>query len=595
LADRASGSVVRSALAETNPWRRRRLLRAHLRPDAVLDDDDGRALEAALDHADVARREAALDVARALGGAALPLLRRLVGHPSARTRRLAIDALAGLGADGAAVLVAAFDDSLLAVRASAVDAYARAMGVDGVPTLLELLAGARTSSVVALAALIGIDAAGATCPRAILARWLKDALTSTVALRLAGRAGDFEALLPAVVGTSPLRRRAAVVGLADAFAAGARIVDVEGARWTLLDAAFDADGTVAAAACVVLGHIGDVAALAQVVCAPDAVRVLPALHRAIALLEAGEREALANELVQRAPGNDVASELVEALAIAPTERATSRAEADFAAAAAWFGARLGLAFDRASHARLRARLAARMEVVGVATLGAYLDRLENDESEALVAFDLVTIHETCFFRDRAQLAAFRHELVPALAASGRRHLVVWSAGCSTGEEAWTIAVLLDDAVRAGVIDDYEVTGTDVSARAIARAGEARYAARAFRDPIDDVERAAFRWEGEAGRAIAQPVDRLRARVRFRALNLLSDVDNVVPRCDVVFCRNVLIYMTDVARARVVEAVRERLLPGGALVLGSAEALWQSDAPLSPWPLSRALVWRREHE
>jgi chemotaxis protein methyltransferase CheR len=594
LGDATLAQLVCEAVDERDAYRRRRVLLARLPANIALDTVAEQVVEAALDDVDVARREAALDVTWMLGRAALPLLRRLIAHRSARTRRLAIDALARLGDEGADVVVTAFSDPLLAVRACAVDAYARAAGVGGVPTLLRLLDDAEVSATIALAALLGVESAGATCPRALLSRWLADPLTAAVALRLAGKAGDVEALLPALAGASPQLRRAAVVGLADALGTGARLVDVVLAREPLLAAAADADVAVAEAAIVVLAYAGDVDGLVAVA-RGEGGRLLSALHRAVSTLDRAQQAALLERLERDPLPGDVARELIDALQRRRAGGSATRGEADFDAVAAWFEGRLGLSLDRASHARLRARLSSRIDALAVESLGRYLERLQRDPAEAAAAFDLVTIHETYFFRERPQLSALRDVVVPTLAASGRRRLRVWSAGCSTGEEAWTIAVLLDDAVRAGVVDDYEVFATDVSERAIATAAEANYPRRAFRGDIDDLARAAFDWSGEGDRARARPLERLRERVRFGTLNLLDDVATRVPRCEIVLCRNVLIYMTGVARARVVAAIHERLVPGGALLLGHSETLMQASTPLSPWPVGRALVWRREAE
>lgn len=595
MVDAPLASIVRDAVAERDAFRRRQILRARIGADVVVDVEGERALAAAIDDADVHCREAALDVCFALGLAALPLLRRLVAHHSARTRRLVVDALARLGDDGATVLVGVFCDPLLAVRAAAVDAFARAAGRAGVPTLLDVLGAPDTSPTVALSALLGVESAEATCPRALLARWLADPLTSTAALRLAGRAGDVEVLLPALDGASPLQRRAAIVGLADALGGGARVVDLGAAHATLMAAVVDADVTVAGAAVVVLAHAGDLEGLVSVIEGGDGARLLPALHRAVTTLGRQQQGVLLERLQRTGAVGDVAREMVEALQRLRAGASSTRGETAFDAVAAWFEETLGLALDRATHARLRARLAVRMDALRIGSPEAYLHRLQNDATEAAAAFDVVTIHETYFFREEPQLAAFRDEVVPTLAAAGRRRLCVWSAGCSTGEEAWTLAALLDDARNAGVIDDYEVIATDVSARAVAHAVEATYAARSFRSAVDERRRALFEWSGEGQRATVRPIARLRERVRFAALNLLDDVTAAVPRCDVVLCRNVLIYLTDAARTRVLGAIHERLRPSGALLLGHSESLLHADTAFTPWPVGRALLWRRGSE
>ncbi len=199
--------------------------------------------------------------------------------------------------------------------------------------------------------------------------------------------------------------------------------------------------------------------------------------------------------------------------------------------------------------------------------------------------DAVTVQETRMFRAAPQIAAFRAAVLPGLvAAAGARPLVLVSAGCATGEEAWTLAIL---AARAGA-QAWRVLGLDLCRPALSLAQEARY----HLGPPD-----ALREVPEADRALLSlgvqafaPAPALRPRVAFRRANLL---DPGLPpgEADVVLCRNVLIYLTPEGRMAVLRRLVAALRPGGALLLGPTDSP-PAGLGLQPAGGSGFGIWRR---
>jgi chemotaxis protein methyltransferase CheR len=198
--------------------------------------------------------------------------------------------------------------------------------------------------------------------------------------------------------------------------------------------------------------------------------------------------------------------------------------------------------------------------------------------------------ETYLFRQEYQLRAFSRELLPRLAeanASSRR-LAVWSAGCSTGEEVYTLAILIHES---GLFDGWEVRvfGSDISKHNVAFARRGVYRQASFRTTSPETRRSYFEDVSDGARV----KDSIRKYCHFGQLNLLdSGRASIVGRVDVVFCRNVLIYFDLRSRKTVIENLYERLVPGGYLLLGHSESLLNVTTAFELVHLSEDLVYRR---
>jgi chemotaxis protein methyltransferase CheR len=185
--------------------------------------------------------------------------------------------------------------------------------------------------------------------------------------------------------------------------------------------------------------------------------------------------------------------------------------------------------------------------------------------------DEVTTRETAFIRDRGQLDAIPWpDLVRSARAAGSGTIRVWSAGCASGEEAYTLALLADQ-VFGPMPPPVEVLGTDISGAALAAAAAGRYGERAIR-ALSQPERDRYLVRRADGSYLAGA--RLRALVRFRGHNLARDP--IPPpgegAFDLVVCRNVLIYFEQRRAARVIELLGQSLRAGGRLLLGASDAL-----------------------
>src|SRR4051794_24105396 len=236
-----------------------------------------------------------------------------------------------------------------------------------------------------------------------------------------------------------------------------------------------------------------------------------------------------------------------------------------------------------------------MRASGCGDVRAYLDLVSGpagtDERQALV--DEVTIPETHFFRNPPQIRALRTHVLPELLrhAASTRRLRIWSAGCSTGEEPYTVAMLLRELLPATSGWDVQVLATDVSTRAIAAAEAGRYGERAFvmTEPVDQQR---FFWLDTDSRDFVVR-DEVRDLVEFRHHNLVTDPPPFGPgEVDLVLCRNVTIYFDRTTTKRLMQRLHGSLHDGGYLFLGHAETLWQLSSDFALVSLGDAFVYRR---
>ncbi|MDD5308199.1 MAG: protein-glutamate O-methyltransferase CheR [Deltaproteobacteria bacterium] len=258
-----------------------------------------------------------------------------------------------------------------------------------------------------------------------------------------------------------------------------------------------------------------------------------------------------------------------------------------------FNRHCGIFFSDESRFLLESRLGERLLHLGLESFDDYYRHLNyhpEREAEVEEAIDILTTNETYFFREDYQLRTFGRDILHDLRdrLAPRRRLMIWSAGCSSGEEAYTIAMLVLDS---GLFDgwDVRVFGSDINRKVLARARRAVYGPSSFRATAPDVVARHF-GEVEDGYRVN---DDVRALCHFGHLNLLDEERLVfVGRADVIFCRNVLIYFDKRAKTRAISLLHDRLSPGGYLLLGHTESLLNLSTEFELCYLSEDLVYRR---
>ena len=233
----------------------------------------------------------------------------------------------------------------------------------------------------------------------------------------------------------------------------------------------------------------------------------------------------------------------------------------------------------AKKALVIARLSRRLRALGLRSFGAYYELVSGPAGvdERVHMLDAITTNETSFFRERKHFDFLESDVLPVWrdeAAANRRPRCVraWSAGCSTGEEPYSLAMVLLKHLPPSAGWQHDILATDLSTRVLDRA-------RAGIWPIEKAEaipaeyRRAFMLRGVRDHEGTMKVGpELRAVVRFARLNLHAQSYPAPRNCDLVFCRNVLIYFDQTSRARITERLISHLQPGGHLFLGHAETL-----------------------
>jgi chemotaxis protein methyltransferase CheR len=234
----------------------------------------------------------------------------------------------------------------------------------------------------------------------------------------------------------------------------------------------------------------------------------------------------------------------------------------------------GLRFDPSAKFMIHRRLSSRLDELELDSFEKYYFYLRyhpNRDAEMDIIFDSIATHETYFFREQAQLNAFTNEIIPSLAKDRNqsRTLRIWCAGCSSGEEPYTVAILCD---QHPLLQNWNLNifASDISQKMIHAARQGIYGEAAFRSTTEDVRAAHFE---RTEQNLYRIHDDIKQLVTFMKLNLLDeDRIAILAEMDAIFCRNVIIYFDVEAKKRIIATFYRKLRAGGYLLLGHSESL-----------------------
>lgn len=257
--------------------------------------------------------------------------------------------------------------------------------------------------------------------------------------------------------------------------------------------------------------------------------------------------------------------------------------------------RAGIHFPEAKKYVLESRLGRRLQelefdnydqYIAFLTMGPY----QEDEFQEM--FNKITINETSFFRNEPQLDVFEKSVLPELLESRKaaRRIRIWSAACSSGEEPYTLAIMLHRSLGVRLMDwKVEILGTDISELVLATAQSGKYTDYALRTTPPLMKSRYFKQEG----AFWKLDPTIASMVHFEVHNLK---DRLAAKrfgtFDVIFCRNVLIYFDDAMKTQVVTSFADQLKPDGTLFIGHSETLRGLDTPFEVMPMPQGFCYAK---
>ena len=235
---------------------------------------------------------------------------------------------------------------------------------------------------------------------------------------------------------------------------------------------------------------------------------------------------------------------------------------------------------------LEVRIKRRLKALGLTSYETYCHHLFDPKGlreEIVHLIDVVTTNKTDFFRESRHFDFLAETALPSLAAQGRdnRPVLVWSAGCSTGEEPYTLAMVLSEYAETHPGFRFRILATDISTTVLAKAALGIYSCDAAR-PVPALHKHKYflrSRDPDAYRVRVAP--ELRRLIEFRRLNFMDADYGIGEKADAIFCRNVIIYFDRPTQERILFKLCQHLLPGGYLFVGHAETLHDMNLPVTP--------------
>ncbi len=259
-------------------------------------------------------------------------------------------------------------------------------------------------------------------------------------------------------------------------------------------------------------------------------------------------------------------------------------------------AKCGISFSDAKKYLLESRLAKRIDARGLKTFDDYIYFLNYDaqkESEIVFLINTIVTNETSFFRDPVQLKGFDQGVVPKLIEEKKKvnnkRFKVWSAASSTGEEPYTLAIMLLELGLGNEGWSLEITGSDISDNVLRSAKAATYEQYAIRNATPQ-QLSKYFVQKEKMYTVAPDVQRL---VKYKKINLMNSFETrLIKDNDVIFCRNVLIYFDDASKKKAVGNLYDSLAKGGYLFIGFSESLHDITRLFKPVRFCGTMVYQK---
>lgn len=267
---------------------------------------------------------------------------------------------------------------------------------------------------------------------------------------------------------------------------------------------------------------------------------------------------------------------------------TTMSEAEFCRLSEFIYNECGIKLPDAKKTMLEARLMKRLRALGFRSYAEYFDYLfspDGIENELINMIDVVTTNKTDFFREPDHFNYLVKTALPDLikdyGAGVKRNLLVWSAGCSTGEEPYTLAIVLSEFAEKykGLGFKFLILASDISTRVLDIAQRGIYAEEKVSPIPIELRRKYLLKSRDKNKGLVRVVPELRSMVKFRRVNFMEGDFGMREQIDIIFCRNVIIYFDKTTQKTVLTRLANHLMPGGYLFIGHSESLSGIDLPL----------------
>ncbi|MFW5687294.1 MAG: CheR family methyltransferase [Bacteroidota bacterium] len=233
---------------------------------------------------------------------------------------------------------------------------------------------------------------------------------------------------------------------------------------------------------------------------------------------------------------------------------------------------------------LQSRLQRRLRELNMNSYEEYCDFVLSKDGEALELIhmiDVVTTNKTDFFREPAHFDFLTHHVFPEIIPekTAGNCLKIWSAGCSSGEEVYTLALVISEYAEKAGKTDYSILGTDISTRILQKAFNAVYTEDRVANIPLEIKRKYFLRSKDRAKPTVRLIPEIRKKASFQRLNFMDEKYNVQEMFDIIFCRNVLIYFDRPTQQMVINRLCRNLKPGGYFFLGHSESITGMQVPL----------------
>jgi len=240
----------------------------------------------------------------------------------------------------------------------------------------------------------------------------------------------------------------------------------------------------------------------------------------------------------------------------------------------------GIKLPEIKKVMLQSRLQKRLQKLNITSFKKYFDYLfsKGNEQEIINMIDVVSTNKTDFFREPQHFTFLNDEILPELVRK-KKEIKIWSAGCSSGEESYTLAIVLAEFLKNYKNITYSIFASDISLDILQKAANAIYKEEKVTEMPIEIKKKYLLKSKDRTKPTVRIIPELRRKVNFERINLMEEKYNVNTIFDIIFCRNVLIYFDRTNQEKIINKLCENLIVGGYFFIGHSESLLKMDLPL----------------